>query len=768
MAGNKAANLRNSNVKKNVSEALWYDNLYEQQAQQAKAYQAKQTAAKVNDTNLKNAATQAVNAQNAQVKTARANDYNLQQAAAQAVANQKAQTPNDYDSVNLAKNRAEQEYYNDLYAKQAEQAKAYQTAQANKKNTNKGGTGGAPTITAEIPTVNTTPAQTTAPAQTTQQATIEIPTYTAPTIDIGTAPTAKEIPAFSSSLTKPTYQASTTEKPTYTSSYEKSTYTPQNYEAASYGGMGFSGRTYEGKTATFTPSQEYLDAMAETKRLLEQVKGGRTSFTDKINSKLEEIENTGPFQYDFNKDPLFQNALAAAMRSGQTAMQDTMGQAAALTGGYGSSYSQAVGNQAYNNYVQGAYDNLPEYYQMAYQNYRDDLQNKYNLLDEYRVADESEYQRMLNDYNNQFGYANDIYGKEYNKFWDETNFAENSRQWAENLSESSKQHAESLSAQTAMHAQSLSEQARQWAAEMNRDEARYADSLARADEQREYERYLNELNQWNTDRNFGYQQYLDELDQYNRDRSFEYGQYRDTVGDTRYVDETNYGRKRDALSDALRAEQTSYDRWRDSVGDARYAEETTYNRAETADNKAYARAEAADEKAYSRQQDAINNSLKASSNSLDWANYNLKKEAQQYEQEQATKKADAKTTSTTSETTLKEPSETQMSRVEKAYKEGGMDAVYKYVDTLPSNINTDMIMDYINQYLYQAPLAERDWSMSKNTFNWFGGWDGNDKVTDQYGNEYTLDELAKQMAAEMGISVKEAKNKLMSSGYIKK
>ena len=458
---------------------------------------------------------------------------------------------------------------------------------------------------------------------------------------------------------------------------------------------------------------------------------------------------------------------AAAMRSGQTAMQDTMGQAAALTSGYGSSYSQAVGNQAYNNFVQQAYDNLPEFEARAYDRYQGDLQNKYNLLDEYRLADESEYQRALNDYNNQFAYANDIYGKEYNKFWDETNFAENSRQWAENLSESSKQHAESLSAQTSMHAQSLNEQARQWAAEMNQNEARYADSLARADEEREYARYLDALDQYNKDRSYEYSQYLDALDQYNKDRSFEYGQYRDTVGDTRYTDETSYNRYRDSVGDATRAEQTAYDRYRDAVGDIRYADETAYNRAKYEDETAYNRAKYEDETAYNRSQDAINNSLKASSNSLDWANYNLKKEAQQYEQEQATKKADAKATGN-SDTSLKEPTETQMSRVEKAYKEGGMDAVYKYVDTLPSNINTDMIMDYIDQYLYQAPLAERDWSMSKNTFNWFGGWDGNDKVTDQYGNEYTLDELAKQMAAEMGISVKEAKNKLMSSGYIKK
>lgn len=457
---------------------------------------------------------------------------------------------------------------------------------------------------------------------------VSVPTYTPTTTQIEPYQSkVSEVGPYQSSLEKPTYQGYSAEKPTYTSSYEKSSYTPQTYSAQTYSGASYSGRSYQGQT--FEPSAVYLEAMEEANKLREELKGGRTSFTDKVNAKLEEIENTKPFEYDFNKDTLFQNALAAYMRSGRVAMQDTMGQAAALTGGYGSSYSQAVGNQAYNNMVQEAYDNLPEYYQIAYQKYQDDLANKYNLLNEYRSSDETEYGRKYNDYNMQYGYAADQYARELEK----ANFDEQSRQWAQSLTEQSAQHAQSLTAQAAMQAQSLTAQDRRWAAEMNQSEQRYADQLAREDEQREYDRFLNELSQWNNERNFSYQQFLNDLDQYNTDRSFDYGTYRDQVSDARYADQTDYERWLDLYKINDAAEQKNYDRYRDSVGDARYADETSYSRAENADNKAYSRAIDERNFNYNAGQDAINNSLKASANALNWKEYDLKKEAQTLEKE---------------------------------------------------------------------------------------------------------------------------------------
>jgi hypothetical protein len=46
-----------------------------------------------------------------------------------------------------------------------------------------------------------------------------------------------------------------------------------------------------------------------------------------------------------------------------------------------------------------------------------------------------------------------------------------------------------------------------------------------------------------------YNRYMDRLGQYNTDRNFAYGAYRDQVGDQRYADETAYARSRDAIGD---------------------------------------------------------------------------------------------------------------------------------------------------------------------------------------------------------------------------
>ena len=187
---------------------------------------------------------------------------------------------------------------------------------------------------------------------------------------------------------------------------------------------------YARSYANFVPSQTYLKAMEYTQSLLDQLSSGRTSYTDKVNEMLKNIENKEPFSYDMNSDTLFQNALASAMNSGQLAMQDTMGQAAALTGGYGSSYSQAVGNQAYNQEIQGAYDQLPEFYQLARDTYDKDLQQLYDKLDMYNTADALEYERLANAYGANADAAARLYDQEYNNYWQTQNFNEDSRRWA--------------------------------------------------------------------------------------------------------------------------------------------------------------------------------------------------------------------------------------------------------------------------------------------------------------------------------------------------
>lgn len=196
------------------------------------------------------------------------------------------------------------------------------------------------------------------------------------------------------------------------------------------------GGSYTPSTASFQPSQTYLKAMEYTNSLLQQLSSGRTSYTDQINDLMNQITNREKFSYDMDTDTLFQNSLQNAMASGKVAMQDTMGQAAALTGGYGSTYATSAANQAYNGYIQDAYANLPDYYNLALEAYNMEGQNLQNQLGMYMEADNNEYNRLANAYSANMQNAANMYDREYNNFWQSQNFNENSRQYAASLADS--------------------------------------------------------------------------------------------------------------------------------------------------------------------------------------------------------------------------------------------------------------------------------------------------------------------------------------------
>ena len=86
---------------------------------------------------------------------------------------------------------------------------------------------------------------------------------------------------------------------------------------------------------------------------------------------LDAYMNRPDFRYDANGDALYRHYKDRYTELGKRAMQDTMGQATALTGGYGSSYTQNVGQQAYQSYLSKADDVIPTLYQLAYDRYRD-------------------------------------------------------------------------------------------------------------------------------------------------------------------------------------------------------------------------------------------------------------------------------------------------------------------------------------------------------------------------------------------------------------
>lgn len=121
---------------------------------------------------------------------------------------------------------------------------------------------------------------------------------------------------------------------------------------------------------------------------------------DQATAIYDKIMNRGEFSYDVNKDKLYQQYRDLYAQMGRSAMEDTMGQAAALTGGYGSTYSQNAGQQAYNAYLQKLNEVVPELYTAAYNRYNQEGQNLMNLYSMARSNADSAYERDYNQWYN--------------------------------------------------------------------------------------------------------------------------------------------------------------------------------------------------------------------------------------------------------------------------------------------------------------------------------------------------------------------------------
>lgn len=106
-------------------------------------------------------------------------------------------------------------------------------------------------------------------------------------------------------------------------------------------------------------------------------------YIEQLNSLYDKVMNRKPFQYDLNGDLLYKQMADQYTQLGQQAMRDTMGQAAALTGGYGNSYADIAGNQAYQQYLTALNQQIPDLYDKAFDVYKNDLSW---LMDQYNLA----------------------------------------------------------------------------------------------------------------------------------------------------------------------------------------------------------------------------------------------------------------------------------------------------------------------------------------------------------------------------------------------
>ncbi len=142
-------------------------------------------------------------------------------------------------------------------------------------------------------------------------------------------------------------------------------------------------------TAYEKKTKEYESAVEQALKRLSS-----SSLGVAVQDAFNRIANRQPFSYDLNADGLYQQYKNQYITKGYRAMADTVAKVSENTGGYGNSYAQSAGQQAYGTYLEKLNEVVPQLYQLAYDRYNNqtkELQNQYELL---LAQDKEQYSRL--------------------------------------------------------------------------------------------------------------------------------------------------------------------------------------------------------------------------------------------------------------------------------------------------------------------------------------------------------------------------------------
>lgn len=225
---------------------------------------------------------------------------------------------------------------------------------------------------------------------------------------------------------------------------------------------GVSGNTSQ-NLANYEKGYTQSDSVTKAQQNLANVQTNKpgdfsSGFESELSDLYEQIKNRPNFSYDMDSDALYKKYADMYQRQGKQAMKDTIGQASAMTGGYGNSYAETAGYQAYQSYLDQLNDKSMDFYQMALDRYDKEgerLNDLYGLAKGRYDTDYSHYRDAVSDYYQDYANAYEAYtderGFDYGKYsdmlnywqqqaqaenedwWNQTNFDEEVRQFDDNM-----------------------------------------------------------------------------------------------------------------------------------------------------------------------------------------------------------------------------------------------------------------------------------------------------------------------------------------------
>jgi len=169
---------------------------------------------------------------------------------------------------------------------------------------------------------------------------------------------------------------------------------------------------------SYAENPNVANAYSQLQAVLSNAPGDFSSqYSATLNSLYNQIANRPKFSYDFNKDAMYKMYKDNYINQGRKAMEDTIGTASGLTGGYASSYSQTAGQQTYQNYLQKLNDMIMTLRNNAKEEYDDEgnrLNNLFGLANTMYGHDWDAYRAKVSDYQADRAYHASRYDSERN------------------------------------------------------------------------------------------------------------------------------------------------------------------------------------------------------------------------------------------------------------------------------------------------------------------------------------------------------------------
>ena len=163
--------------------------------------------------------------------------------------------------------------------------------------------------------------------------------------------------------------------------------------------------------------------MATTKPAYEQPAEYKSQYQGQMDAALDKVTNREAFTYDPLKDVSYQSLAKVYKQQGDKAAKDTLGDAASLNGGYGSSYAVTASQQVRNDYNQQLASQIPALKEAAYNQYMNEQNLNLSTLDALRAADDVAYGR----HRDSVADSQWQYGQDYAAYRDEVA----DKQWAD-------------------------------------------------------------------------------------------------------------------------------------------------------------------------------------------------------------------------------------------------------------------------------------------------------------------------------------------------